>query len=250
MTEEDIKVKYITTSLLESGWNIQDNVHYEHSFTDGRVIVRGNLTTRGRRKKADYLLMHNKHFPLAIIEAKDNTQSVGAGMQQAIEYADILDVPYAYSTNGDAFLEHDMLTGKEVELSLKDFPSPENLWERYRNFRQPTEDELKVINQSYHFNIGDKSPRYYQRIAINRTVEAIARGENRVLLVMATGTGKTFTAFHIIDQLKKSGLKKKVLFLADRNILLDQTIVNDFKPFEKIITKVENRTLDSSYEIY
>lgn len=250
MTEEDIKVKYITTTLIKNGWNVQDNVHYEHSFTDGRVIVRGNLTTRGKRKHADYLLMHNKHFPLAIIEAKDNTHSLGSGMQQAIEYADILDVPYAYSTNGDAFLEHNMLTGKEQELSLNDFPSPEDLWERYKKFRQPTENELKVINQSYRFNLGDKSPRYYQRIAINRTVEAIARGDNRVLLVMATGTGKTFTAFHIIDQLKKSGLKKKVLFLADRNVLLDQTIINDFKPFEKVITKVEHRLLDSSYEIY
>ncbi|MGN7410616.1 EcoAI/FtnUII family type I restriction enzme subunit R [Sporosarcina sp. SAFN-010] len=250
MTEEDIKNKFITPAIDQSGWDVKTNVFFEHSFTDGRVIVRGNLTTRAPRKRADYLLMHKKNYPIAIIEAKDNRHSVGAGMQQAIEYARILDVPFAYSSNGDSFLEHDMLTGKERELSIDEFPSPESLWERYEREKGLTEEQKEVINEPYYFQLGDKTPRYYQRIAVNRTVEAIAKGQNRALLVMATGTGKTYTAFQIIYRLWKAGKKKKVLFLADRNILIDQTMTNDFKPFEKVMTKVENRKLDSSYEIY
>ncbi len=250
MTEEDIKNKFITPSITSNGWDLQSNVFFEHNFTDGRVIVRGNLTARAKRKKADYLLLHKKNFPIAIIEAKDNKHSVGSGMQQAIEYAEILDVPFAYSSNGDAFLEHDMLTGKEREFSLDQFPTPEALWKRYEDTKQLNDEQIEMINEPYYFQLGDKTPRYYQRIAVNRTIDAIARGQNRALLVMATGTGKTYTAFQIIYRLWKSGKKKKVLFLADRNVLVDQTMVNDFKPFEKIMTKVENRTLDSSYEIY
>lgn len=250
MTEEDIKNKYITPSIVSSGWDIQSNVFFEHNFTDGRVIVRGNLTARAKRKRSDYLLMHKNNYPIAIIEAKDNNHSVGAGMQQAIEYADILDVPYAYSSNGDAFLEHDMLTGKEREISMHDFPSPDVLWNRYENTKNLNEAQVEMINEPYYFQLGEKTPRYYQRIAINRTIDAIAQGKDRALLVMATGTGKTYTAFQIIYRLWKAGKKKKVLFLADRNVLIDQTMINDFKPFEKIMTKVENRKLDSSYEIY
>lgn len=250
MTEEDIKNKFITPSIVNCGWNIQSNVFFEHNFTDGRIIVRGNLTARAKRKRADYLLMHKKNFPIAIIEAKDNKHSIGSGMQQAIEYAEILDVPFAYSSNGDGFLEHDMLTGKERELTLNNFPSPEELWCRYESTKNLNETQVKMINEPYYFQLGEKTPRYYQRIAINRTIDAIAQGSDRALLVMATGTGKTYTAFQIIYRLWKAGKKKKVLFLADRNVLVDQTMVNDFKPFEKIMTKVENRTLDSSYEIY
>lgn len=250
MTEEDIKNKFITPSIVNCGWNIQSHVFFEHNFTDGRIIVRGNLTTRAKRKRTDYLLMHKKNFPIAIIEAKDNKHSIGSGMQQAIEYAEILDVPFAYSSNGDGFLEHDMLTGKERELTLNNFPSPEALWSRYEITKNLNETQVKMINEPYYFQLGEKTPRYYQRIAINRTIDAIAQGSDRALLVMATGTGKTYTAFQIIYRLWKAGKKKKVLFLADRNVLVDQTMVNDFKPFEKIMTKVENRTLDSSYEIY
>lgn len=250
MTEEDIKNKFITPSIVNCGWNIQSNVFFEHNFTDGRIIVRGNLTARAKRKRTDYLLMHKKNFPIAIIEAKDNKHSIGSGMQQAIEYAEILDVPFAYSSNGNGFLEHDMLTGKERELTLNNFPSPETLWSRYESTKNLNETQVKMINEPYYFQLGEKTPRYYQRIAINRTIDAIAQGSDRALLVMATGTGKTYTAFQIIYRLWKAGKKKKVLFLADRNVLVDQTMVNDFKPFEKIMTKVENRTLDSSYEIY
>ncbi|MFD1708928.1 EcoAI/FtnUII family type I restriction enzme subunit R [Siminovitchia sediminis] len=250
MTEEDIKNKFITPALTQSGWDVQTNVFFEHNFTDGRVIVRGNLTTRAPRKRTDYLLMHKKNYPIAIIEAKDNRHSIGAGIQQAIEYADILDIPFTYSSNGDGFLEHDMLTGKERELPMDEFPTPEELWERYEHERNLSEEQKEMINEPYYFQLGDKTPRYYQRIAINKTVDAIARGQDRILLVMATGTGKTYTAFQIIYRLWKAGKKKKVLFLADRNVLVDQTMANDFKPFEKVMTKVENRKLDSSYEIY
>lgn len=250
MTEEDIKNKFITPAITQSGWDVKTNVFFEHNFTDGRVIVRGNLTTRAKRKRTDYLLMHKKNYPIAIIEAKDNKHSIGAGMQQAIEYAEILDVPFAYSSNGDGFLEHDMLTGKEKELLLDEFPTSNELWERYEVGNNLSKEQKEMINEPYYFQLGDKTPRYYQRIAINRTVDAIAKGQDRILLIMATGTGKTYTAFQIIYRLWKAGKKKKVLFLADRNILVDQTMTNDFKPFEKVMTKVENRHLDSSYEIY
>lgn len=250
LTEEDIKMKFITPAIERAGWNIKNQVRAEYSFTDGRIIVRGNLTARGKRKRADYLLLYNPNLPIAIIEAKDNKNSVGSGMQQGIEYAEILDVPFVYSSNGDGFLEHDMTTGAERELSMDEFPSSEELWNRYKNTKDLTETEEEIITEAYYFMPGDKQPRYYQRNAINRTIEAIAKGQNRILLVMATGTGKTYTAFQIIWRLWKSGRAKKILFLADRNILVDQTRQNDFRPFDKIMTKVENRKMDSSYEVY
>jgi type I restriction enzyme R subunit len=212
--------------------------------------VRGNLTARGKKKRADYILLYKPNIPIALIEAKDNKHSVGAGMQQAINYAEILDIPFVYSSNGDEFLEHDIKNGTERELPLDSFPTPDELWARFKNNKQIDEKQEQLILEPYYFRIGDKTPRYYQRIAINRTVEAVAKGQNRFLLVMATGTGKTYTAFQIIYRLWKSKLKKKILFLADRNILVDQTMQNDFKPFEKVMTKIENRKMDSSYEIY
>ncbi|MBD7971095.1 EcoAI/FtnUII family type I restriction enzme subunit R [Paenibacillus gallinarum] len=250
MTEEDIKNKYITPAIVGAGWDLKTQVHFEHSFTDGRVIVRGNMTTRAKQKRADYLLMHKSNYPLAIVEAKDNKHPIGGGMQQALEYAEILDIPYAYSSNGDAFVEHNRLTGEERTIYLHQFPSHDELWQRYTNDAGLNEQQKQLIDEPYYYKLGDKTPRYYQRVAINRAIDAIAKGQDRIMLVMATGTGKTYTAFQIIYRLWKAGVKKRVLFLADRNILVDQTMVNDFKPFEKVMTKVENRKLDSSYEIY
>lgn len=250
MSERDICTKYITPALVEAGWDIQNQIKEEVTFTDGRVIVIGNVTRRGKKKRADYILYHKSNLPIAVIEAKDNKHSMGYGMQQAINYADILDIQFAYSSNGDGFIEHDMKTGIEKEISLDEFPSPEELWNRYKNINQITKEQEEIITEPYYFAQGDKTPRYYQRIAINRTVEAIAKGQKRILLVMATGTGKTYTAFQIIHRLRASGTKKKILFLADRNILVDQTMQNDFKPFQKVMTKVEHKKMDSSYEIF
>ena len=250
MTEEDIKLQFITPAIEAAGWDKLKQIKMEYNFTDGRVIVRGNITARGKRKRTDYLLYYKPNLPLAIVEAKDNRHSIGDGMQQGIEYAECLDVPFVYSSNGDGFLEHDMLCGKEREIKLEEFPSPEELWRRYKGDTSMTSDQETLITEPYYFQPGDKTPRYYQRIAINRTIEAIARGQNRILLVMATGTGKTYTAFQIIHRLWKSGRKKKILFLADRNILVDQTMQQDFKPFSKVMTKIEGKKLDSSYELY
>jgi len=222
----------------------------EFPFTDGRVIVRGSITSRGNRKKADYILYYKNNLPLAIVEAKDNSHAVGQGMQQALEYAEILDIPFVYSSNGDAFLEHDRTTGQEKEISLTMFPSPQQLWARYKDHEHINNDQEKIIIEPYHYDIGAHQPRYYQQIAINRTIKVIAQGQNRILIVMATGTGKTYTAFQIIHRLWKSGVKKKILYLADRNILIDQTMQQDFKPFEKIMTKIGDKKLDSAYEIY
>ena len=250
MTEEDIKLQFITPAIEAAGWDRQKQIRMEYNFTDGRVIVRGNVTARGKRKRTDYLLYYKPNIPLAIVEAKDNKHSLGAGMQQGIEYAISLDVPFVYSSNGDGFLEHDMKSGAEREISLEEFPSPDDLWARYKGDTAMTPDEEALITEPYYYQPGDKTPRYYQRIAINRTIEAIAKGQNRILLVMATGTGKTYTAFQIIHRLWKSGRKKKILFLADRNILVDQTMTQDFKPFAKVMTKIEGKKLDSSYELY
>lgn len=250
LSEEDIKLKFITPALENAGWDKMRQIKMEYAFTDGRVIVRGKLVARGSKKRADYLLSYKPNLPLAIIEAKDNKHSVGDGMQQAIAYAETLDVPFVYSSNGDGFLEHDMKNGTEREIPLDQFPSPEELWRRYVGEEQFTPEQESLITEPYYFQPGDKSPRYYQRIAINKTIEAIARGQNRILLVMATGTGKTYTAFQIIHRLHQSGRMKKILYLADRNILIDQTMSEDFKPFEKVMTKVEAKHLDSSYEIY
>lgn len=250
MSEEDIKMKYITPAIEKSGWDIKKQIRAEYTFTDGRVIVRGNLTSRGKKKRADYILFYKPNMPLAIVEAKDNKHSVGAGIQQAIDYAEILDVPFVYSSNGDGFIEHDMLTGKERELSIDEFPSCNELWSRYIQSKGLTEEQEKIITEPYFFQAGDKQPRYYQRNAINRTMEAIAKGQDRILLVMATGVGKTYVAFNIIYRLWKSRRKKKILFLADRNILVDQTMQNDFQPFSKVMTKIENKNIDSSYEVF
>ena len=249
LSEEDVRNMYITPALTKK-WSLEKQIRSEVYFTAGRVIVRGNMSARKKGEKADYILYYNSSKPIAVVEAKKNTLSVGAGMQQAMNYAKILDIPFAYSTNGKAFLEHDFLTGKEREISMDEFPSPEELWNRYKIGKNLTLDEEKIINEPYYYAPGTNKPRYYQMIAINRTCEAIARNQKRILLVMATGTGKTFTAFQIIHRLRKAGLKKKILYLADRNMLIDQTMSQDFQPFSNIMTKVENRKMDSSYEIY
>lgn len=250
MTEEDIKMKYITPAIEDAGWDIMTQIRAEYSFTDGRIIVRGNITARGERKRADYLLNYKANMPIAIIEAKSNNKSLGSGMQQALGYGNTLDVPFMYSSNGDGFLEHDRFTGKEVELSLDEFPSPEELWKRYLIGKGLQPHEEKIIKEDYFFDIGGRIPRYYQRVAINRTIEAIAKGQDRILLVMATGTGKTYTAFQIAHRLWKSQTKKRILYLADRNILIDQTMANDFRHFGDKMIKVNRRNLDKAHEVY
>lgn len=249
LSEADIKARYITPAVEQAGWN-KKQIRYEYAFTSGRIILRGNITSRGKKKFADYLLFYKANFPLAIIEAKDNSHPVGAGLQQAIEYAEILDVMFVYASNGDGFVEQDLITGNIRNLSLDDFPSPDELYHKYVCEMNFSETGEKVLLEPYYWVPGYKKPRYYQRVAIDRTVNAVASGKNRVLLVCATGTGKTFMAFQIIYRLWKAGIKKKILFLADRNVLIDQTISGDFKPFGSKMTKVENRQLDSSYEIY
>ena len=250
LSEEDIKFRFITPAIENAGWD-KTHIRMEFPFTDGQMKIKGNKAVRGARKRADYLLYHQGNIPLAIVEAKDNNHAVGDGMQQAIRYAEILDVPYVYSSNGDGFLEHDMLRGKETEMALNEFPSPDDLWQRYvadKGIDGVVED---IITEPYYFDTQTKKePRYYQRIAINRTIEAVAKGQKRLLLVMATGTGKTFTAFQIAHRLWKSKTKKKILYLADRNILIDQTMIQDFKPFEEVMTKIKNRRMDSSYEVF
>ena len=256
LTETDIRTKFITPAITgkDGGkWNVMTQMLEEVYFTKGRVIVRGKTVRRGEAKKADYILYYKPGIPIAVVEAKDNNCSIGDGMQQALEYAEILDIPFAYSSNGDAFLEHDR-TGKaetvERELPLDAFPTPEELWSRYCVAKNITPAQNAVATQDYFDDGTRRVPRYYQQIAINRTVEAIAPGENRILLVMATGTGKTYTAFQIIWRLWKAGAKKRILFLVDRNILADQTKTNDFKPFGQAMTKITNRTVDKAFEIY
>lgn len=250
LTEEDIKLKYITPALQAADWDIKNQIRCEYYYTDGKINVRENIAQRGKGKKVDYLLSYKSNIPIAIVEAKDNKVPVSHGIQQGMDYAFDLDIPFAYSSNGDGFYEHDMITGEERELKLEDFPTPKQLWERYLQEKEITPEQEKLITEPYYFIDINKTPRYYQRIAINKTIEAIAKGQKRLLLVMATGTGKTFTAFQIIHRLHKSGKMKKILYLADRNVLIDQTMHNDFKPFQKVMTKVEHRNMDSSYEIY
>lgn len=249
LSEEDIKLRYITPAIQNAGWE-NKQIRMEYAFTAGRIILRGNITARGKKKSADYLLSYKSNFPLAVVEAKYNKHSVGAGLQQAIEYARELDVPYVYASNGDGFVEQNLITGEVKELKLEEFPSPEDLYKKYKIDKGIDEAEEKVILAPYYYIPDYKTPRYYQRVAINKTVDAVAKGQNRVLLVSATGTGKTYMTFQIIYRLWKSGLKKKILFLADRNVLIDQTMTGDFKPFGGKMTKVQNRNLDSSYEIY
>ena len=252
MTEEDIKLRYITPAITAT-WKLSQ-ITMETKITDGKINLKGNLQVRERPKKADYVLYLNDNKPIAIVEAKDNKHTVSYGIQQAMTYAKMLDVPFAYSSNGDAFYEHDFITGKEREFPLDQFPSPDELITRWKTEKGLSPNELKVINQPYYTSQTTYSPRYYQRNAINRTVEAIAQGKDRLLLVMATGTGKTYTAFQIVYRLLKSGLKKKVLYLADRNILVDQSIIQDFAPLEKSIHKVNFAKDDpvtiTSHEVY
>ena len=252
LTERDICTKYITPAIVETaGWNRDTQIREELSLTKGKVLVHGKLHSRGKQKRADYVLYHKTNIPLAIVEAKDNTHTLHSGIQQAIEYAELLDVPFAYSSNGDGFIEHDRAKGVERELSLIQFPTPEELWRRYCEHKGITDtEEKRIYSQDYYPSPENKTPRYYQLTAVNRTIEAIAKGQKRVLLVMATGTGKTFTSFQIIRRLWKSGTKKRILFLAERNILVVQTRTNDFKPFGSAMTKIHNRNADKSYEIY
>ncbi len=253
LTERDICIKYIVPAIQSAGWDIQHQVREEHFFIDSQVLMKGKTVKRGKRKFADFVLSLKPNMPLAIIEAKDNNHSVGSGMQQGLEYARTLDIPFVFSTNGDSFLFHDRLATAgtvEQELALDQFPSTAELWQRYRQAKGINEAKLPVITQDYYSDGSGRTPRYYQSIAINRTVEAVSNGQKRALLVMATGTGKTFTAFQLIWRLWKSGKAKRILFLADRNILVDQTKSNDFKPFGSAMTKIKDRKIDKSHEIY
>lgn len=252
MTEEDIKLQYITPALTKK-WNIR-KISMEAKVTDGKVNLKGNLISRGTPKRADYLLHTSDNNPIAVVEAKDNKHSVSYGLQQAMAYAQMLDLPFAYSSNGDGFAEHDFLTGKEREFGLDEFPTEAELLARFKKESKITPAQEAIAAQPYYSGQNTYPPRYYQRIAVNRTVDAIARGQNRLLLVMATGTGKTYTAFQIVYRLLRSGMKKKILYLADRNILVDQSIEQDFSPLEKVIHKInaakDHRDTITSYQVY
>lgn len=252
MTEEDIKLQFITPAITAT-WKLSQ-ITMETKITDGKINLKGNCEAREKPKKADYVLYLNDNKPIAIVEAKDNKHTVSYGIQQAITYARMLDVPFAFSSNGDAFYEHDMITGQERQIDLDKFPSPAELLARFQAEKGITPAEMTVINQPYYTSQTTYAPRYYQRNAINRTVEAVAKGQDRLLLVMATGTGKTYTAFQIVYRLLKSGLKRKVLYLADRNILVDQSIQQDFAPLEKTIHKINFAKDDpitiTSHEVY
>lgn len=254
LSERDICTKFILPALQKAGWDVQTQIREEVTFTDGRIYVKGNLTTRGKRKRADFILYYKANIPIAIIEAKSNKHSVKAGIQQGLDYAEILDIPSVYSSNGDGFYEHDRTcnTGTiEQELNLDNFPSPEALWQRYKKYKGiQTETQEKIATQDYFFDSTGRSPRYYQQIAINRTVEAIAKEQRRILLTMATGTGKTYTAFQIIHRLWKGKTKKRILFLADRNALIDQTKKGDFRHFKDKMTVIKKKKIDKSYEVY
>ena len=275
LSESDVCAKYITPALHQAGWDEATQIRREVSFTTGRIIVRGKLVSRGKAKRADYVLYHKPNLPIALIEAKDNTHAPGDGMQQALDYAETLHIPFVFSSNGEGFVFHDR-TGlspeRETNLSLNAFPAPSELWERYRVWKDLKPETEKVVTQDYFSDGSGKTPRYYQVNAVNAAIEAIAKGRKRLLLVMATGTGKTYTAFQIIWRLWKAGRKKRILFLADRNVLVDQTMVNDFRPFGPAMAKLspragtieradgssENlsaaldrkRRIDTSYEIY
>ncbi|MEO8481568.1 MAG: DEAD/DEAH box helicase family protein [Acidobacteriota bacterium] len=275
LSERDICTKFITPAVKRAGWDEMSQIREEVSFTKGRIIVRGKLVTRGKAKRADYVLYYKPNIPIAIIEAKDNSSSVGAAIQQGLDYAETLNIPFVFSSNGDGFVFHDR-TGagaeKEATLGLDEFPSPRDLWAKYCTWKNLSPDEEAIVLQDYHDDGDGKEPRYYQRNAVNAAIEAIAKGQNRVLLVMATGTGKTYTAFQIIWRLWKAKRKKRILFLADRNVLVDQTMVNDFRPFGKVMAKLstssktierpdgteaqivtaldKQRRIDTSYEVY
>ena len=274
LSERDICTKFITPALRKAGWDEMTQIREEVHFTKGRIIVRGKLVSRGKGKRADYVLYYKPNLPIALIEAKDNNHAVGDGMQQALDYADTLNIPFVFSSNGDGFLFHDrtVATAKEATLALESFPPPSDLWARYRAWKGLTAESEEIVLQDYFDDGSGKAPRYYQVNAINAAVEAIAKGRDRVLLVMATGTGKTYTAFQIIWRLWKAGRKKRILFLADRNVLVDQTMVNDFRPFGPAMAKLsthaktieradgssedlsaainKKRRIDTAYEIY
>ena len=252
LSEADIISKFILPAVIGSGWDDMTQIREEVKLRDGKVIVRGQMAVRKTVKSADIVLYHKPNLPLAVIEAKANKYSIGKGMQQALDYAGLLEVPFIFSSNGDGFIFHDKTstTTLETEISLSDFPTPAELWDKYCQWKGYTQAQLPIIVQDYHDDGSGKSPRYYQLQAINKTIEAIACGQNRILLVMATGTGKTYTAFQIIWRLWKAREKKRILFLADRNILVDQTRVNDFQPFGTAMTKIEGRTVDPAFEIH
>src|SRR5262245_5942563 len=275
LSERDICTKFITPSLRHTGWDELTQLREEVSFTKGRVIVRGQMVKRGKAKRADYILYYKPHIPLAVIEAKDNNCSVGDGLQQALEYAETLQLPFVFSSNGDGFVFHDRTeTSGPIErsLTLSEFPSPLTLWARYRSWKGLPVEADPLVLQDYYSDGSERGPRYYQCNAVNAAIEAIAKGQNRVLLVMATGTGKTYTAFQIIWRLWKAGRKKRILFLADRNVLVDQTMVNDFRPFGEAMAKLstgaktieredgtevelplaldKKRRINSAYEVY
>lgn len=259
MTEQDIRTKYITPAILSAGWDRDLQMREEVSFTNGKVIVRRKTVKRGEKKRADYILYWKPNIPIAIVEAKDNKHSIGDGMEQALEYAQILDIPFVFTSNGDGFMFYDKTVqeGKvQTELSLDEFPSPEELWNKYKLFKNIDDEADKIVSQEYYFNPNNnRKPRYYQCNAVNRTIEAIANGQNRILLIMATGTGKTYTAFQIIYRLWKARSKKRILFLADRNILVDDPMRKDFKFFNadsnnRKMTKIKNRDANKAYEMY
>lgn len=254
LSETDIITKFILPAVTSAGWDDMTQIRQEVALRDGKVIVRGQLGVRKSVKSADIVLYHKPNIPLAVIEAKSNKHEIGKGMQQALDYANLLDVPFVFASNGDGFIFHDKTANQgepiEKEISLDAFPSPEELWSKLRVHKGYTEEQLPVITQDYHDDGSGKTPRYYQLQAINKTIEAVSKGDDRILLVMATGTGKTYTAFQIIWRLWKAKKKKRILFLADRNILVDQTRINDFQPFEQAMTKIKGRKVDPSYEIH
>jgi len=251
LSEQDISTKFILPAIQNSGWDLMLQVSEQKlPITKGRIILNGKSIKRAEKKRPDFVLSYYKNFPLAVIEVKDNNHSIASGIQQAMTYAEILDAPFAYSTNGDGFLEHDFLTGQQKELSIDQLPSPEKLYNRYKQHKNIGDEVEKIIQTPYYQDNSKKAPRYYQQVAINRCVYAVTKNQKRILLVMATGTGKTFTAGQIIWRLWKSGIKKRILFLADRNILVDQTMSNDFKHFGGKMTKIQNRQVDPAYEIY
>lgn len=252
LTEQEIRTQYITPAIKRAGWDVAQ-IREEYAITKGRIIARGGMCKRESAKYADYVLFYKAHIPIAIVEAKDNNHSVGDGMQQALDYANKLLVPFVFTSNGDGFTFHNRMAAddsRETVISLDAFPSPEHLWMLYKVKVGMDDSQERVAMQPYYMEREDKTPRYYQLNAINLTVDAIAKGRDRILLVMATGTGKTYTAFQIIWRLWKAGVKKRILFLADRNALIDQTYVNDFAPFKDKMTIIRNRKIDKSYEVY
>ena len=254
LTEQEIRTRYILPAIQKAGWKPHQIGEERACFTDGRIYVKGNKTTRGIPKRVDYILYYKPNIPVAIVEAKNNKKALSSGIQQALDYSNMLDIPIVYSSNGDGFYEHDKTLSNEQierELSLDNFPTPDELWKIYKKYKGiDTPNKEKIVSQDYYFDGSGRSPRYYQQIAVNRTVEAIANGQNRILLVMATGTGKTYTAFQTIYRLWKSGTKKRILFLADRNALIDQTKRGDFRHFKDKMTVIRKKNIDKSYEIY